>query len=402
MNAKLLKYLPYKEDDAPLTKWVSVFLVLFTVNYQPLEPGNGLGFIKVGLMVIMCVMFFRVGFGITKATVIGVIYVSYQFLQASFFPETLRWSTLFFSAGLVFTYVSYYNMLYVRNAFTVDQFLRVVKWLMMAFFVFCVAQQACLLVGIQNFPLISLVRFLDRGIGTNSLSMEPSSFARTMLVCYYAYVKCNEYKRGEGPFSVRELFSGEHKWVTWRFLWMMTTMGSGTAYGCLILFSLYFVRKNNWFYIIPAFMLVFVAVAALGIKEFDRVTSVAGAVTTLSASEVTETDGSAAARIAPMLNSLQADFYDPAVWFGHGIDSNSSIYNRTLFEDYGFILYLIAMCLNLCCGYRFLSLGFIFMMVGVGGGAGSNIWYAWDLMMMMTGIRYFYDVYHPKVTALLR
>ncbi len=391
MNPQYYKYLPYQKDEAPLTKWVSIFLVLFTVNYQLIEPGVGLGVIKVAMLVVMCIMFFRQGFGITKATVIGIIYVLYQFLQASFFPGSLRWSTLFFSVGLVFTYVSYYNMLYLRHAFTVDQFLRVIKWLMMAFFVVCIAQQVCLAVGIHNFPLINLVRFLNRGIGTNSLSMEPSSFARTMLVCYYAYIKCNEYKRGCGPYSIRELFSGEHKWVSWRFLWMMTTMGSSTAYFCLMLLSLYFIRRNNWFIIIPTYLLGFIILAGLGIHEIDRVFNVIDSTATLDPNAVRATDTSAAVRINPWLNTLRADFFKPATWFGSGIDSSQAdVFSRTLFNDYGFVLYILALILDFSCAYRFFSLGCIMMFAGVAGGAGNNIWYAWDLMMIMTGIRYFY------------
>ena len=125
----------------------------------------------------------------------------------------------------------------------------VVTGMIYAYFIVCIIQQAFIMVGIRVFPLINLTYELyNRGYGCYSLSMEPSTFARFMLVFYYAYVKCHEYIRGEGPFNLRELFGKEHYKITLMFLWMMTTMGSGTAYVCLIVFTLYFVRWHNWYY----------------------------------------------------------------------------------------------------------------------------------------------------------
>ena len=65
-----------------------------------------------------------------------------------------------------------------------------------------------------------------------------------------------------------------------------------------------------------------------------------------------------------------------------------------MFDDYGFCLYLIALIMNLTCAYRFFSLGFLFQIGGIAGGAGANIHYAWWLMMIMTCLRFFYDNRH--------
>ena len=72
--------------------------------------------------------------------------------------------------------------------------------------------------------------------------------------------------------------------------------------------------------------------------------------------------------------------------------------NRTLFDDYGFIFYIISLIFTFTCGYNFWSLGCIFMFAGVGGGCGSNIQYGWALMMVMTCVRYFYENrYNPEI-----
>ena len=253
------------------------------------------------------------------------------------------------------------------------------------------------------FPLLNMMKNLDRGIGCQSLSMEPSTFGRFMLVFYYAYVKCQEYKRDEGPFTLSELFSGEHKWVTIRFLWMMLTMGSGTAFVCLILFALYFVRKDNWYYIIPILIVCYTLIQNSGIEALDRATNTIEATATLDKETVQETDGSASARIAPVINSLNADFSKKETWLGHGIDygKNRNDFARqtgTLFDDYGLIFYIFSIIFAFTCAYNFWSLGCIFMFAGVGGIIGGNIQYAWELAMVMTCVRYFYENrYNPDI-----
>ena len=262
---------------------------------------------------------------------------------------------------------------------------------MMAYFVVCVIQQTFIVLGMPYMPLVNLTQIFDRGIGCNSLCQEPSTFARFMLVFYYAYIKCSEYKRGEGAFTLKELFSGEHKWVTIRFLWMMLTMGSGTAFVCLILFSLYFVRRHNWYYVMPLLIIGYSLIQASGIEALDRATSTIEATSTLDAQTVRETDGSASARIAPMLNTFNADYSKFETWFGKGIDAGlKENANRTAFDDYGFVFYIIKLVLDYSCGYSFWSLTNIFRLGGVAGGSGGNIQYAWALMMVLTCVKYFY------------
>ena len=270
----------------------------------------------------------------------------------------------------------------------------------MAYFVVCIIQQIFLLVGINYFPLINLCQILDRGIGCNSLCQEPSTFGRFMLVFYYAYIKCSEYERDGGPFTLKELFSGEHKWVTIRFLWMMLTMGSGTAFVCLILLSLYFVRRNNWYYVIPLLTIGYSLIQASGIEALDRATSTIEATSTLDARTIRATDSSAAARITPMLNALNADYTKFETWFGKGIDAGHAMGAKaTMFDDYGLMFYIIAQLLNFTCAYNFWSLATIFILTGVGGGgAGTNIQYCWTLMMVMTCVKYFHDNrYNPEI-----
>lgn len=380
-----------------LTKYATWLLILFGVCWLPLEGRVGFGIVKLSCMISAVVVFLFWAFSFSKAFFWGAIYLTWQYSVASMHPDTFRASTLYFSAGFVVTYVCFYNLLYVKEVFTIYRFLNLVKCIIIAFFVFCLLQQACIVMGLRYVPAVNLIQFLNRGIGCNSLSMEPSTFARAMLVFYYAYVKCNEYLRGEGPFTAKELFKGEYLPFTAMFLWMMCTMGSGTAFVCLIAFCLYFVRKNNWYYIIPAFLIIYTAILPrIESEQLNRATSVIDATSTMDQETVEEADGSGASRISPLLNSLNADFTKAETWMGHGIDYSRNhnlvlTQKGTLFDDYGAIFWLISMCFNLTCAYRLRSLGALFMIMGVGGGSGTNIHNAWWMMMVMTCVRYFYE-----------
>lgn len=382
-----------------LTLFATVLIIFYGIYYMPIDSFATNAPIKMTLMVSSIIVLLFATLKISRALIWGFIYLLLQYVVASFHPETFRWSTYLYSVLLVVTYVCFYNLVVIEKVFKIEHFIRICKWFITLYFIVCVVQQVLTLAGIGYFPLLNMMQNLDRGLGCQSLTAEPSHFGRFMLVFYYAYVKCCEYKRDEGPFTLIELFSGEHKWVSIMFLWMMLTMGSGTAFVCLILFSLYFVRWHNWYYIIPALVICYGLLQELGIEQLDRATSTIKATATLNKEVVAETDGSAYYRIAPLLNSLTADFTKKETWFGYGIDSGlSNIYGRTLFHDYGFVYYIISLLLCFSCAYNFWSLGCIFMFAGVGGGAGGNIQYTWELMMVMTCVKYFYkNRYNPEI-----
>lgn len=378
-----------------LLGYATFFLMAFGIYYMPIDTRAGFSTFKLVLMSSMFITCFSVALHFSKAMLIAILYWGWQVLVGFMHPETMRWSTLMFSAGLVFSYVGFYNLVYHKRVFTREHFVSIVEWMFYLYFLFFIAQQLCLLVGIRYLPVINLVYYLDRGYGSYSLSMEPSTFGRFMLVFYYAYIKCKEWERGKGNFTPKELLFGEHRWMTYRFLWMMCTMGSATAIVCLIAFCLYFVTSRNLFFAIPVFWVVYIWSSTLEYKQWQRATdSINAVVMTRDRDAVEMADGSGGARINTFINSLHADFSDSDTWFGHGVDftrNNNLVLSQhaTLFDDYGLIFYIISLTLNFCCAYRFQSLATLFMFMGVGGGAGTNIHYCWELMMIMTCVRYF-------------
>ncbi len=334
---------------------------------------------------------------INKAMIWGGVYYLYVVLTAGFHPDTFRASTLIYLLMFLLMYIVFYSFIYA-GAFTLDYFTNVVKWLIIAYGICLFLQQICIIFGIRFMPFINLNnQFFLSLYRLPSLAIEPSHSARILGVLFYAYLKCNEFQNGY-RMRLSTLFSKEHRLVTYAFLWSMLTMGSGTAFFCMGFLSLYFMQGRQLFLSIPIFVGVFFILEFFEVQQAKRVTSVVFATTTLDSKNVMDTDGSAAVRIKPLLNTLQIDLTKSENWFGRGCDAGIShgLYadDRYMAEisDYGLIAFFIGLFFVFSCAIKPLSLGTLMFFLGIGGGIG-NISYGWGLLMIMTCIRY-YSIEH--------
>lgn len=386
-------------EQITLRRYTVFILYLMLTQYIPIESRAGVSWVKVAMMSITPFVLIP-HLKITKAFICAFMYMLWIFLTAKLLhPWNFRASTVIYLYMFVITYVAFYNFVWVQRVFTIDYFIKLVRNLMYILTIVLIAQQLSILVGIRYFPLINLCQIFDRGIGANSLTYEPSTLARVMCVLYYAYLKCYEYRLGK-RLSMISIFALEHRWVSIAFLWSMLTMGSGTAFICLGVLALYFMRGFQFLYAIPIFISVYFILNFFEVKQFNRAVNAAQATMTGDADVVVETDGSASARIAPMLNTLSMDFSDSKTWFGEGCDSSRG-YRHTdkryvgEINDYGLIAYLLALLIVFTCAIRPLSLATLMFFMGIGGGIG-NIPYGWGLLMLMTCIRYFSETYKPE------
>lgn len=378
-----------------LKNFATFILVLFCVHYIPLETRASVSMIKIAASFLCCFVFIIYVPYVTKALVLAIIYFLTILGSAIFHMETFRASTLLYLCSFLITFITMYNLVYVKKVFSLDYFTIIVKRLIYTLAIVLVIQQCFIIVGIRIFPLINLTQFLDRGIGANSLTMEPSVCARMMGVLLYAYMECISFREGS-KFQFSQLFEQEHKWVTIAFFWAILTMGSGTAFIVLGVLSLYFISWRNALIIIPILIgLVYVA-SLIGIKQFDRAYDTTKATLTMNKELVAETDGSAYERIAPILNTFKnLDLTKKECWFGYGIDAGiENKEERMIAEitDYGFLAYIWGIILVFTCSIRFFSIPTIMFFIGVGGGT-ANIAYQWGILIVFICVRYFYNNY---------
>lgn len=378
-----------------LKNFATFILVLFCVHYIPLETRASVSMIKIAASFLCCFVFIIYVPYVTKALVLAIIYFLTILGSAIFHMETFRASTLLYLCSFLITFITMYNLVYVKKVFSLDYFTIIVKRLIYTLAIVLVIQQCFIIVGIRIFPLINLTQFLDRGIGANSLTMEPSVCARMMGVLLYAYMECISFREGS-KFQFSQLFEQEHKWVTIAFFWAILTMGSGTAFIVLGVLSLYFISWRNALIIIPILIGLVYMASLIGIKQFDRAYDTTKATLTMNKELVAETDGSAYERIAPILNTFKnLDLTKKECWFGYGIDAGiENKEERMIAEitDYGFLAYIWGIILVFTCSIRFFSIPTIMFFIGIGGGT-ANIAYQWGILIVFMCIRYFYNNY---------
>ena len=388
-------------ENYTLKNFTLCLLVMMCIQYMPIE-GNGISNVKVGLMSIACIVFIT-NLKMSKALFMVFILYGYLFYSAYFINgDSFRSSRILYSLLFMITYIVFYNGVYVERYFTLDFFINFIRYFIYTFAVVFVLQQICIILGFKSFPLINLTLVLSRshdlsrGIGSYSLSLEPSHFARILGVLFYAYLKCNEYKQGR-PITIQQVFNPEHRLVTLSYLWAMLTMASGTAFICLGVISLYFMRGAYFAFTIPIFFVVYNALSYFEVKDFERATNVAEATVTGDIDNVREADGSAAVRITPLLYTLQnLDVDKKETWVGHGIDYSINLLNTKrikglmMVDDFGIIGWGLGMAFMYTCAIEFFSLANIMMWLGIGGGIG-NVAYNWGILMIFTCIRFFHE-----------
>lgn len=372
-------------------------IVLMCIQYIPLESRAGVSPIKVAVMSVMPFVLLS-HLRINRAFMLGWVYIAWLFITGAIIhPATFRASTILYTAMFMMTFMVVYTAVWDYQVFTLSGFINFLRIFFFVLVGFLLAQQACLLVGIRLFPLLNLCQIFDRGIGANSLTFEPSTLGRLLAVIYYALLKCLEYERGE-KIKITEIFNGRLKWVSILYIWAVLTMGSGTAFVAAGILSLYFMKGRYILLAVPIFVGVYFLLERMGNESFNRAQQASVATMTGDADEVRETDGSAAMRIAPMLNTLQADFTDEDFWIGKGCDSTDKFqvaigkgYMGHI-NDYGLISFILEFIFVFGCCFKLRSLATLFFITGTGGGMG-NISYGWGLLMIFSCVYYFYKLH---------
>ena len=230
----------------------TVILVLFCTQYIPLESRDSISYLKLCVS-LMCplVIIVKSPF-ISRPMVTLALYYALVLFAAIIHPATLRWSTVLFLATFLVTYITFYNLVVVENAFSKEYFALFLRRLILVYFIFLVLQHILLLLGIKIFPLLNLVQDLQRGIGANSLSYEPSSVAVIMSFAFLSLLRMRELDFGR-KLTLAEIWENE-KFTTFAFVYIMIGIVSGTAMVALAIIASYFIPRKKYIYLqFPSF-----------------------------------------------------------------------------------------------------------------------------------------------------
>lgn len=374
----------------------TIYLVMMCVQFVFIE-GYGVSPLKVAVMSLTPLVFLLKVPYISRAFVIGIIYIGVVVFN-SYLQDYVRFSTIGYLGMFVITFIVYYNLVY-SGAFTLSYYIKLLRGIILAFAICLLCQQVCLLVGIRNIPFINLYNqhFLSL-TKLPSLMLEPSHTARILGILYLSYLRCYEFQDG-AALSFKQLFNDTHKWTTVGFLWVMTTIGSGTAFIVLGILLLYFVRKQTLMYVVPLFLGLYVVIPLLGIRQLDRAVNVVNATLTADNEIINKQDGSAAVRIMPLINTLTTlDLTSSETWLGKGTvtEKQQRHWYRNVktskignIDQYGLSSYIIALILIFsCCIRKLFSIETLLAFIVIGLTI-SNISYVWGCYFIFATTRYF-------------
>ena len=373
----------------------TVYLVVMCVQILIVE-GFGVSPLEVALMTLAPLLLLLKAPYISKAVIAGLMYMLVVFLCVNM-QSYIRLSTVAYLFMFVITFIMYYNLIY-NGAFSAEYYMKVLRYFILAFFLVAILQQITSAIGIRYFPLFNMVgqSYLSP-THFNSLTFEPSSSARILTFLFLAFLRMNEYFIGEKP-TISYLWR-QHKWILLSYCYVMIMMGSGTAIVCLAIISLYFLRKQYVFIILPAVLAIVIIMSNIDYPPFQRAMATFNAALTLDAEEVTKADNSAAARVNPIINTFtQLDLSSPETWFGKGtvsVEERDNWY-KTLntakignIDQYGLLSYIFALILIFsCCIPRFLSLETLISFVIIGLTI-NNFSYIWGCYFIMAATKYF-------------
>lgn len=387
-----------KKDKLLKFFYISLLFLLTTQNV--FVEGYGVSNIKVAFMCLAPLIFIFYVPNISRAFILGMAYLILLFVVA-LTHTYVRYSTILYLTLFVFSIITAYNIIYC-NVISLKDFITIIKFLILLYFLFLVLQQLSILLGIYNFPLINLNNQHFLAIDKlPSLSIEPSHSARILTAAMLAYLKCNEFLEGK-HLLFSDLFKKKHRIVTIGFLWTMLTMGSGTAFIGLGILSIYFITLKTSFYIIPLMGIVFLIAANMEIKQLDRSLRVIEATMSGNTDEIRKTDGSAASRIVPIINTFKdLDFLSKETWLGMGTTSKE--YNEVgwkrenvklgAIEQYGILTYILSLVFVFkCCIRKIFSLETLIFIILLSVTL-ANIYYLWGILLIFIGVRYFYTKY---------
>ena len=371
-----------------------VFLVLMCTQFIPIE-GYGVSSLKFAAMGLAPIIWLNSFKTISKAFVWGIIYLVVVLFSAIYNIDSFRLSTIGYKITFILMFIMYYDLIYSNRALTLQEFIKFLRALILAYFICLVVQQLAIILGLRTLPIINLMGYLNRGIGSNSLALEPSHAARILTVLMLVLLRMYEVKWGSSNFRLSEFYK-ENKWIILSFLWCMLTMGSGTAILGLSILSFYFIKKKYLFVTFLALLVFYFTIPFINYEPFNRVKNTFEASLTLDQEQIIEADSSGAVRIVPFLNTfIVLEINKMETWLGKGIDTNVSAKHlsdeQTIggISDYGLICFILSLIfVFVCCIKKIWSLESLIFMILMGFTIG-NIAYVWGILMLFATSKYF-------------
>lgn len=379
--------------------FATIYFVIMSLQIIIIE-GVEASVVKFALMIMSLFFFVIPTVRASKFFFFALGYIFSVFISATYYIETFRLNSFLYLLFAVIGFVTYCNLLYTKHIFSIDDFIKLLKFLFIAYVITLILQQIAKItfVGYGDFPLLNIYTMIrERTLfAGNSLSLEPSHFARIIAALYLSLLRMYECKLGKKRISLKEVFTGELKWYTISFIWSIFSMGSGTAIIAFLIILLYFLNKKSAVVFVLLFFLFGAMLPMIQYEPIQRAYVAVEAAMTLDSESVSETDMSASARILPFIYTIENfNLYDIKTWIGNGMGYalSNDHWRRELMiggmSDYGFISYLFAIGLiYTSCLKKIFSIETLFIIVLLMAEI-RNVYLWWFIFMAFASTKYF-------------
>ncbi len=307
--------------------YINIFLIIILIAMAT-SPAFALGennrnLLLIGFMFLSPLILLRyLEFGMKDLQLVLFV-ITIILCPLIFHPDTMRWSTVLFTAMFCVTFMAHGRLLY-HGSFTPESYRNVLKYLIYAFTIVLLVQQLCVL---NDWAIPNLSNYDSKNPWKlNSLTSEPSNSARIVGLLMYCYIVIQERIRGEKYSPLSNSFTD--KWVWLCFIWTMATMMSGTAFLFLALVLVRFVRLRTLLPLCLIILAITFIVQHMEVAAINRTYKFAKAVLTLNEHTIVAADHSASFRIVPFMRfTKMLDLTTLNGWFGNGVDFVQSRYH---------------------------------------------------------------------------
>lgn len=367
----------------------TLFFIVMSIVYIPIE-GEAISMLKVFILALSS-SYLIIGFKLSKALILCALYWFSCLFFAQLHIYSFRWGTILYLGFFLIGFSAYVNAVYA-GAFNREYFLKLLKGLIYAYFIALIIQQFySVILGGGRMLILNYTGVEGK---PNMLSLEVSHAARIIAAFMLCIVRLYELDYGR-KLSIKEIYECD-KWLFLIFLYIMITIGSGTAIIALAILSLYFLSARNAIIVFVAFIICYSLTDFIDYEPLHRAKVTFEASLTGDKNRIGRADGSAAHRVIPLLNTfLHLDLTSTSIWIGKGIDTsyNTDLFLRTKYvgtlADYGLISYALSLlifftiCIRSVFSVETLFFVFICLMNM------SNIAFYWAIYMSFATVHYF-------------
>lgn len=282
---------------------------------------DAMNYILIGIMCLVPFLLFWQFPSLRKSELLIFLLLGMIIFSAFRHLETYRWSTILYSLMYVLTFI-YYTRLIKSVPITVESYLKIVKFLLWAFFSVMLIQQISALL---NLPIPNYRIGESSTFKVNSLASEPSYFGKIITVLMISFISIKEFRLNHRYNLFKDTKEDRIIWII--FFYQMIFCGSSFAILLLVFFLLRFIKlrlKTIVLFFFVSFMVI-ITVTSIDLTAVQRLTKIGQAILSFDESNIFNADQSGAFRIVPSILYLkQINLASPDFWLGAGIDYTRS------------------------------------------------------------------------------